>query len=62
MRLDEVRIGSFENLRDLHVDFDEESPYSVLVGENGAEKSNLIEGLALIFRNLDLGVEAPFRL
>ena len=60
MRLDEVRIGSFKNLRDLHVDFDEASPYSVLVGENGAGKSNLIEGLALIFRNLDLDIEAPF--
>lgn len=60
MRLDEVRIGAFKNLRDLHVDFDERSPYTVLVGENGAGKSNLIEGLALIFRNLDLDVEAPF--
>jgi predicted ATPase len=60
MRLDEVRIGAFKNLRDLSVDFDEGSPYTVLVGENGAGKSNLIEGLALIFRNLDLDVEAPF--
>lgn len=60
MRLDEVRIAAFKNLRDLHVDFDERSPYTVLVGENGAGKSNLIEGLALIFRNLDLDVEAPF--
>ena len=60
MRLDEVTIGEFKNLRDLHVDFDEGSPYTVLVGENGSGKSNLIEALALIFRNLDLDVEAPF--
>jgi predicted ATPase len=60
MRLDEVTIGNFKNLRDLHIDFDEGSPYTVLVGENGAGKSNLIEALALIFRNLDLGLEAPF--
>jgi energy-coupling factor transporter ATP-binding protein EcfA2 len=60
MRLDQVRIGTFKNLRDLHVDFDEASPYTVLVGENGAGKSNLIEALALIFRNLDLDIEAPF--
>jgi recombinational DNA repair ATPase RecF len=60
MRLDEVTIGEFKNLRDLRVDFDESSSYTVLVGENGAGKSNLIEALSLIFRNLDLDQEAPF--
>ena len=60
MRLDKVTIGEFKNLRNLQVDFDEKSPYTVLVGENGAGKSNLIEALSLIFRNLDLDVEAPF--
>jgi predicted ATPase len=60
MRLDEVTIGDFKNLRDLHVEFDQESPYTVLVGENGAGKSNLIEALTLIFRNLDLDIHAPF--
>jgi energy-coupling factor transporter ATP-binding protein EcfA2 len=60
MRLYEVTIGEFKNLRDLRVDFDEGSPYTVLVGENGAGKSNLIEALSLIFRNLDLDQEAPF--
>src|SRR3954453_17111614 len=60
MRLDEIYIGHFKNLRDLRVDFDEESPYTVLVGENGAGKSNLLEALSLIFRQLDLGRPAPF--
>src|SRR4029077_10533411 len=60
MRLEEVSIGEFKNLRDLRIHFDEDSPYTVLVGENGAGKSNLIEALSLIFRNLDLGLEAPF--
>jgi predicted ATPase len=60
MRLDEVTIGEFKNLRDFHVNFDENSPYTVLVGENGSGKSNLIEALSLIFRNLDLDLEAPF--
>jgi predicted ATPase len=60
MRLDEVTISEFKNLRNLHVDFDEGSPYTVLVGENGSGKSNLIEALSLIFRNLDLDLEAPF--
>lgn len=60
MRLDKVTISEFKNLRNLQIDFNEKSPYTVLVGENGAGKSNLIEALSLIFRNLDLDVEAPF--
>ncbi|HEV7616180.1 MAG TPA: AAA family ATPase [Solirubrobacterales bacterium] len=60
MRLDELTIGSFKNLRDLRINFDEESPYTVLVGENGTGKSNLLEALTYIFRNLDLGLDAPF--
>jgi hypothetical protein len=60
MRLDTVTIGAFKNLRDLCVNFDELSPYTVLVGQNGAGKSNLIEALTLIFRNLDLNLPAPF--
>jgi len=61
MRLDEVTIGEFKNLHNLTVNFDEDSPYTVLVGENGSGKSNLIEALTVIFRNLDLEFGAPFR-
>ncbi len=60
MRLDAVTIGAWKNLKDFCVDFDENSPYTVLVGENGAGKSNLIAALTLIFRNLDLDLPAPF--
>jgi predicted ATPase len=60
MRLDELTIAEFKNLRNITVNFDERSPYTVLVGENGAGKSNVIEALSLIFRNLDLEWEAPF--
>ena len=60
MRIDELWIEAFKNLRDIRVRFDRESPYTVLVGENGSGKSNLLEALAMIFRNLDLGQEAPF--
>jgi predicted ATPase len=60
MRLNEVMIDEFKNLRNLHLDFDDQSPYTVLVGENGAGKSNFIEALTLIFRNLDLDTAAPF--
>lgn len=60
MRLNELTVGAFKNLQDFHVDFDEGSPYTVIVGENGAGKSNLLEALTCIFRNLDLELEAPF--
>jgi len=60
MRIEEIRIDAFKNLRNIHVRFDCESPYTVLVGENGSGKSNLLEALAMIFRNLDLDQEAPF--
>lgn len=60
MRLDELTVGEFKNLRNVTINFDERSPYTVLVGENGAGKSNVIEALSLIFRNLDLEWEAPF--
>lgn len=60
MRLDELWIENFKNLRDIKIDFDEQSPYTVLIGENGAGKSNLIEALACIFRSLDLEEPAPF--
>jgi predicted ATPase len=60
MRLDQLRIDEFKNLRNLAVDFDKASPYTVLVGQNGSGKSNLIEAIANIFRNLDLDEVAPF--
>jgi predicted ATPase len=59
VRLETVDITDFKNLHHVRVDFDKQSPYTVLVGENGSGKSNLIEAIALIFRNLDLDVEAP---
>ena len=61
MRLDKLSIASFKNVRDFELDFDEESPTTVLVGRNGSGKSNLLEALILIFRNLDLGEPPPFK-
>lgn len=54
MRLDKVYIDGFKNLRQLEVDFDERKLTTVLIGQNGAGKSNLIEALARIFRHVDL--------
>lgn len=58
MRLDELTIYNFKNLRDFTINFDEKSPVTVLVGRNGTGKSNLLEALIIIFRDLDLG-ESP---
>ena len=58
MRIISIEIENFKNLKNLKVDFDESSPYTVFVGENGAGKSNLIEAIAIIFRDLDLDVVA----
>lgn len=58
MRLDKVYIDGFKNLRQLAVDFDERKLTTVLIGQNGAGKSNLIEALASIFRHVDLRDQA----
>ena len=60
MRLDYLYIEEFKNLRKLEMDFDESSLATVVVGRNGTGKSNVLEALVLIFRNLDLKKPAPF--
>jgi predicted ATPase len=57
MRLIRVEIEDFKNLKNVSINFDQTSPYTVFVGENGAGKSNMIEALTTIFRDLDL--DAP---
>jgi predicted ATPase len=60
MRLDKLTIHNFKNLQDFSIDFDEESLTTVLVGQNGTGKSNLLEALVMIFRDLDLHSPPPF--
>ena len=61
MRLDRLHIRSrFKNLCDFRIDFDEDSEMTVLVGHNGTGKSNLLEALTIIFRDLDLGERPRF--
>ena len=55
MKLDKLWIKDFKNLKDFTIDFDEEQKTTVLIGHNGTGKSNLIEALVIIFRDLDLG-------
>ena len=74
MQLLRIRIPAFRNLRDLDIAFDTHLQPSgsatnalpkpirshVLIGQNGTGKSNLIEGLITIFRDVDLDREAAF--
>ncbi|MCK8458308.1 AAA family ATPase [Sphingomonas faeni] len=67
MRLDRITIGtakdsathSFKNLKNVTVDFDQDHWITVLIGWNGTGKSNVIEALAIIFRDLIQGVRRP---
>ncbi|MEQ8375303.1 MAG: AAA family ATPase [Roseibium aggregatum] len=60
MRLDKFKIGSaknspthsYKNLKDVEVDFDEEHWVTVVIGWNGTGKSNVLEALSIIFREL----------
>ena len=54
MRIDRVFIDGFRNLRAVEADFDENCLTSVIIGENGSGKSNLIEAIVEVFRHVDL--------
>ena len=56
MRIDSLSISQFKNLKDFHIDIDETQLTSVFIGQNGAGKSNLLEAIVIIFRDLDLNV------
>ena len=62
MKLDYLWVEAFKNLKDFKVDFDEnpDELFAVLLGQNGLGKSNLLEVLVVIFRDLFLANETPF--
>ncbi|TVU92378.1 AAA family ATPase [Vreelandella titanicae] len=61
MKVDKLHVRSrFKNLENVTVDFDEDHLMTVVVGRNGSGKSNVLEALVVIFRNLDLGEAPPF--
>ncbi|MBC3908228.1 AAA family ATPase [Undibacterium umbellatum] len=61
MKIDKFHIRSrFKNLENVSINFAEASLMTVIVGLNGSGKSNVLEALVSIFRNLDLGESPPF--
>jgi predicted ATPase len=60
MKLQSIRIREFKNLRDFEAQFGTESLTTVLIGQNFTGKSNLLEALVIIFRDLDLGAPPSF--
>ena len=63
MRLASFTIGSeregerqrFKNLKNVTIDFEEEEWITLVIGWNGTGKSNVLESLALLFRDLIMG-------
>jgi len=60
MRLDRLSIPGYRNLRSFEIHFDESQRTTVLLGRNGSGKSNLLEAIVEIFRELELGGAPEF--
>jgi predicted ATPase len=60
MRIDKVYIEQFKNLNQFTIDLDQTKMQTVLLGENAAGKSNFLEALVIIFRDLDLEEQTSF--
>ncbi|EAX0032604.1 chromosome segregation protein SMC [Salmonella enterica subsp. arizonae serovar 40:z36:-] len=67
MRLDSITIGSpknspthrFKNLKNVVINFDQDHWITVIIGWNGTGKSNVLEALAIIFRDFIQGKRKP---
>lgn len=60
MRINRLKLPDYKNLINFDVDFDQGSPRQVIVGRNGVGKSNLLEAIVRIFRDLDLEEASSF--
>lgn len=60
MRIDKLHIDEFKNLCDFTIDLNKSKMHTVLLGQNAAGKSNLLEALVIIFRDLDLDDQTKF--
>jgi len=60
MRIEYLNLPDYKNLRNFSIDFDPRYFTSILIGQNGTGKSNVLEALVTIFRDLDLGRNSDF--
>lgn len=60
MRLKFLYIADWKNLKEVEMTFDQDTFTSVLVGRNATAKSNLLEAIVVIFRDLDLAEPPAF--
>lgn len=60
MRINFITITSYKNLKNFTVEFRADDFATVLLGRNASGKSNFIEALVRIFRNLHLQESPPF--
>jgi predicted ATPase len=60
MKLKELTLSNYKGFVDFTTTFDERSPITTIIGQNGVGKSNLIEIIVAIFRALDLGEPTDF--
>lgn len=61
MRLLRVYIDGYRNLKNVEVEFDKKSLTTVIIGENGSGKSNMIEAIVEVFRAWSLGKQKELR-
>ncbi len=52
LRINKLHIKNFRNIDDLDINFSNQNGLSVLIGNNGSGKSNILEAIVAIFANL----------
>jgi predicted ATPase len=60
MKLKELTLPNYKGFVNFTTTFDQGSPITTIIGQNGVGKSNLIEVIVSIFRSLDLGEQTEF--
>jgi len=60
MKLKELSIPNYKGFVNFMTTFDQDTPITTFIGQNGVGKSNLIEMIVSIFRSIDLGEATEF--